>query len=87
MEHSATIKSAQDLVLRTPREVVEEYISLQENVKNAINKKRREMERSITNIKDEHKHIESDVAILNNTLKSNRLLMGCNKNTRRLNNT
>ena len=64
-EHSATIKSAQDLVLRTPREVVEEYISLQDNVKTAINKKRREMERSIGNIKDEHKHIESDVAILN----------------------
>ena len=75
-EHSATIKSAQDLVLRTPREVVEEYISLQDNVKNAINKKRREMERSIGNIKDEHKHIESDVAILNKYVEKQQAVDG-----------
>ena len=75
-EHSSTIKSAQDLVLRTPREVVEEYISLQENVKTAINKKRREMERSIGNIKDEHKHIESDVAILNKYVEKQHTIDG-----------
>jgi superfamily II RNA helicase len=63
-QHSASNKSADDIVLRTPRNVVEEYISLQEDVKTAINKKRREMERRITNIKDEYKFVDTDVAIL-----------------------
>jgi superfamily II RNA helicase len=56
--------------------VVEEYISLQENVKTAINKKRREMERSIGNIKDDHKHIESDVAILNKYVEKQHTIDG-----------
>jgi len=62
--HSATNKSANDIMLRTPRDIVEEYMSLQEDIKTAINKKRREMERRITNIKDEYKLVDTDVAIL-----------------------
>jgi superfamily II RNA helicase len=63
-QHSATNKTADDILLRNPHDVVEEYMSLQEAVKTAINKKRREMERRITNIKDEYKLVDTDVAIL-----------------------
>jgi superfamily II RNA helicase len=46
--------------LRTPIYVIEEYIDLQ-NIKNTVvNKKRKEVERRIDEIKDEYKFIESD---------------------------
>jgi superfamily II RNA helicase len=46
--------------LRTPTNVIEEYIDLQ-NIKNTVvNKKRKEVERRIDEIKDEYKFIESD---------------------------
>jgi superfamily II RNA helicase len=46
--------------LRTPKDVVEEYISLQEKGVTAINKKRREIERQIQQIQENHKFIEQD---------------------------
>jgi superfamily II RNA helicase len=46
--------------LRTPRDVVEEYIGLQEKGNTAINKKRREIERQIQQIQEDHKFIEQD---------------------------
>lgn len=46
--------------LRTPKDVVEEYISLQEKGTTAINKKRREIERQIQQIQEDHKFIEQD---------------------------
>jgi superfamily II RNA helicase len=46
--------------LRTPVNLIEEYIYLQ-NIKNTVvNKKRKEVERRIDEIKDEYKFIESD---------------------------
>lgn len=46
--------------LRTPKDVVEEYISLQEKGIHAINKKRREVERQIQQIQENHKFVEQD---------------------------
>jgi len=46
--------------LRTPHEVIEEYIELEKNVKFAVNKKRKEIERQIQNIRDNNKFIDQD---------------------------
>lgn len=48
-------------MLRTPTNIICEYIDLQKNVKFAVNKKRKEMERSIQRIKDEYKFVEQDL--------------------------
>ena len=48
-------------MLRTPTNIICEYIDLQKNVKFAVNKKRKEMERNIQRIKDEYKFIEQDL--------------------------
>lgn len=49
---------------RTPLEVVEEYIHLQKERESAINKRRKEIERKIQNIQDNHKFIELDKAVV-----------------------
>jgi superfamily II RNA helicase len=46
--------------LRTPVNIINEYIDLIRNVKNAVNKKRKEMERKIHSIKENYKHIDND---------------------------
>ena len=46
--------------LRTPSNVICEYIELQKNVKFSVNKKRKEMERAIQRIKDEYKFLDQD---------------------------
>jgi superfamily II RNA helicase len=46
--------------LRTPSEIIEQYIELEKNVKFAVNKKRKEMERQIQNIRDNNKFIDQD---------------------------
>jgi len=46
--------------LRTPGEIIEQYIELEKNVKFAVNKKRKEMERQIQNIRDNNKFIDQD---------------------------
>jgi len=47
-------------VLRTPREIIEEYVELQNKKPYAVNKKRKEIERSLEQIKDNYKFIEQD---------------------------
>jgi len=49
-----------NLELAIPREIVEEYIELQEKKQMAVNKKRKEIERQIQTILDTYKNIESD---------------------------
>ena len=49
-----------NLELAIPREIVEEYIVLQEKKQMAVNKKRKEIERQIQTILDTYKNIESD---------------------------
>ena len=46
--------------LRTPGEIIEQYIELEKKVKFAVNKKRKEMERQIQNIRDNNKFIDQD---------------------------
>ena len=46
--------------LRTPGEVIQQYIDLEKNVKFSVNKKRKEMERQIQNIRDNNKFIDQD---------------------------
>ena len=45
---------------RTPRDVVARYIELLEASKTAVNKKRKEIDREIQQIRDSHKFIEAD---------------------------
>ena len=60
---------------RTPLNIVEEYINLQNNIKYSNNKKKKEIERQITNIKESNKWIETDkIAILNNQNKKMELV-------------
>jgi len=46
--------------LRTPSETIEQYIELEKNIKFAVNKKRKEMDRQIQNIRDNNKFIDQD---------------------------
>lgn len=48
--------------LRTPREIIDEYIELNKNIKFSVNKKRKEMERKLQAIKDGYKFIDHDQA-------------------------
>jgi superfamily II RNA helicase len=47
--------------LRTPTHILDEYIDLTNNIKNTVNKKRKEMERKIQNIRENYKYLESDL--------------------------
>ena len=46
--------------LRSSSEVIQQYIELEKNIKFAVNKKRKEMERQIQNIRDNNKFIDQD---------------------------
>jgi superfamily II RNA helicase len=46
--------------LRTPNDILEQYIDLQKNKLISVNKKRKEIERSLQQIQDNHKFIEQD---------------------------
>ena len=46
--------------LRTPGEIIEQYIELEKNIKFAVNKKRKEMDRQIQNIRDNNRFIDQD---------------------------
>ena len=47
--------------LRTPKEIMDEYLELQKNLSSSINKKRREIERKIQNINDDHRFLSQDL--------------------------
>lgn len=46
--------------LKTPSNIIEQYIDLQSKLKTSVNKKRKDIERQIFNINDNHKHIQQD---------------------------
>ena len=61
-------------ILRTPKEVIEEYVELQNKKPYAVNKKRKEIERSLEQIKDNYKFIEQDKITLEKVrLKENKI--------------
>ena len=69
---------------RTPIETVEEYIQLKEKRLSSVNKKRKEIERSMQQIQDKYKTVEKDIDIVTKyTFKRNEL----NKLSEQLNNT
>lgn len=45
----------------TPVEICREYLRLEETLKTSVNKKRKECERAIAALKDEHKHLLKDI--------------------------
>ena len=47
--------------LRTPLEVIQELIELRKNVQTAVNKKRKEMERRMSQLSDNYKFINQDI--------------------------
>ena len=51
---------------RTPQTVVVEFIQLKQKLTSSVNKKRKEIERAIQQLKDENKNIEKDVEIVSN---------------------
>ena len=55
--------------LRTPTEIINEYIELQNNVKYYVNKKRKEIERKLQNIKDNNKFLQQDLASYSNVFE------------------
>jgi antiviral helicase SKI2 len=60
-EHSDLDTLEQSLkTIRTPVTVVDEYLQLVESQKTAVNKKRKDIERQIEHIKDQHVNIEFD---------------------------
>jgi superfamily II RNA helicase len=61
--------------LKTPVEVIESYIALLEQRPGSVNKRRKEIDRSISKILDEHKHIEKEQQwIINHTNKLKELM-------------
>ena len=50
--------------MRTPRNVIEQYMDLQSKKDNYANKKRKELEKEIQKIKDEYKYVEQDLTTL-----------------------
>jgi superfamily II RNA helicase len=51
--------------LRTPIDICRKYVDLDKNLRNAVNKKRKEIEREISKIKDEHKYLSGDLKTVN----------------------
>jgi superfamily II RNA helicase len=61
-------------ISRTPKEIIEEYVELQNKKPYAVNKKRKEIERSLEQIKDNYKFIEQDKITLEKVrLKQNKI--------------
>ena len=52
--------------IRTPKHIVDEYIELEFKQSRSINKKRKEIDRKITELKEFNKWIDSDKLIINN---------------------
>lgn len=50
--------------MRTSRDILDQYLDLQKNKDNYANKKRKEMEREIQKIKDDHKYVDQDMVTI-----------------------
>jgi len=62
----AEIDNSSLISYRTPIKVIEEYIELKIKLPTSVNKKRKEIERTIQQLKDENKTIEKDAEIVSN---------------------
>jgi superfamily II RNA helicase len=50
--------------MRTPRDIIDKYMDLQKNKDKYANKKRKEIEKEIQKIKDEHKYVDQDLVTI-----------------------
>jgi superfamily II RNA helicase len=67
IEKSQKEKSRLELcfdTMRTPRNIVDQYMDLQMNKDKYANKKRKELEKEIQKIKDEHKYVDQDLVTI-----------------------
>jgi len=72
--------------MRTPKDIVNQYIELQQNKNKYVNKKRKEMEKEIEKIKDDHKFVEQDMATIEKWNKQREELQELRKQYDGLNN-
>jgi len=72
--------------MRTPKNIIHQYMDLQMNKDKYANKKRKEMERDIQKIKDEYKYVEQDTATIDKWIKQREELQELNKQYDGLNN-
>jgi len=72
--------------MRTPKDIIHQYMDLQMNKDKYANKKRKEMERDIQKIKDEYKYVEQDTATIDKWIKQREELQELNKQYDGLNN-
>jgi len=76
-------------ILRTPNDVIEEYMELKNKIPNLVNKKRKEAERQLQKIQDNYKNIEQDKKVFEKLLikqkESSDLQMKLDKTHRYLN--
>jgi superfamily II RNA helicase len=72
--------------MRTPRDIINQYIDLQEKKDKYVNKKRKDIEKDIQKIKDEYKYVDQDLITVEkyNTFVTN--LFALNKQYDGLNN-
>jgi len=61
VEHELEVLKKSHENLRTPEEIVQQYIQCINSRKTAINKKRNELDRTIQNMKDEYRNIDADM--------------------------
>lgn len=67
-EESAKLNEYVEAML-SPRDIVETYFELQTNKENYANKKRKEMDKEIQQIKDNYKNVEQDMIVLQKSFK------------------
>lgn len=72
--------------LRTPSEIIRDYIELQRNKINAVNKKRKDIERQIQQILDNYKYVEQDKLTYQKTLEKEMEIADMQKQYESINN-
>jgi superfamily II RNA helicase len=72
--------------MRTPKDIVQQYMDLQRNKDSYANKKRKEMEKEIQKIKDEYMYVEQDLVTIQNYTTKVTELHSLQKQYDRLNN-
>jgi superfamily II RNA helicase len=68
-ELSLEIEKGDSLHLKTPKKVVEEYMDLCEKRVGVVNKKRKEIDRRLSQIQEEYKNLEKDRGAIESVLK------------------
>jgi hypothetical protein len=68
-EYEQELKQLESMSLRTPRQLVEEYIRLETDIPQLVNKKRKEAEKRVREIMDEYKNLNFDKEIVKKILE------------------